>query len=125
MSKGSNKIHIVVSGTTSPIKRLSTQSHNLEKKKQTLRLSGKSAMIFFKAMGVKQTWDACFEGLNAGLSEPGDAEPRSSLCCMWGWGSFHRGRAGHSPQLSFVHALVDAQLAAVLQHAHCNVGDIA
>lgn len=44
---------------------------------------------------------------------------------MWGWSSFHRGRAGHSPQLSFVHALVDAQLAAVLQHSHRNVGDIA
>lgn len=39
--------------------------------------------------------------------------------------SFHRGRAGNRQQLAGVHALVDAQLAAVLQHAYRYSGNVA
>lgn len=36
---------------------------------------------------------------------------------VWRRSSFHRRRAGNREQLTAVHALVDAQLAAILQHA--------
>lgn len=39
--------------------------------------------------------------------------------------SFHWGRAGNRQQLAGVHALVDAQLAAVLQHAYSYSGNVA
>ena len=39
-------------------------------------------------------------------------------------GSLHGVRAGDRQQLAGVHALVDAQLAAVLQHAQRDAGDV-
>lgn len=44
---------------------------------------------------------------------------------VWGWSSFHGGRAGNGQQLACVHALVDAELAPVLQHADGYPGNIA
>lgn len=44
---------------------------------------------------------------------------------VWRRGSFDGSRAGDGQQLAGVHALVDAQLAAVLQHAHGYPGDVA
>lgn len=43
----------------------------------------------------------------------------------WCRSSFHWGRAGNRHQLAAVHALVDAQLAAVLQHAYGYPGNVA
>lgn len=44
---------------------------------------------------------------------------------VWRRSSFYRRRAGNRQQLAGVHALVDAQLAAVLQHADGDPGDVA
>lgn len=49
----------------------------------------------------------------------------SASGAVWRRGSFHGSRAGNREQLAGVHALVDAQLAPVLQHAESYPGDVA
>lgn len=49
----------------------------------------------------------------------------SAAGAAWRRRSFHRRRAGDRHQLATVHALVDAQLAAVLQHAYGYPGNVA
>lgn len=44
---------------------------------------------------------------------------------MWRWRSFHRSRAGNREQLASVHALIDAQLTPILQHAQSYPGNVA
>lgn len=49
----------------------------------------------------------------------------SAAGAVWGRSSFHRSWAGNREQLACVHALIDAQLAPVPQHANSYPGDVA